>query len=220
MATFAAVAAFDATLQRKGLVGAVLVAPMSTAIPTAITTASSGALVVDASFVTLGKLSADGVSFGDSVTKQEQRGWGDIYPSRVDVSGEDATMTFTAIETRKASIDAFYGVDQSAVIRSTSTMSITFDKPPLPVIRDKRILGIFKDTNAENGLDIYMAICFPRANITQNGDQAYAFNEAGLGYPMQATALVDDTAQTPVRLFIGGPGFTPAMGTDMGYTSA
>jgi hypothetical protein len=218
MATFNSIAGFQSVLQRKALVGAILVAPSTaTAIDDIMSgTGGTATLTIDAAYLTLGKLSADGVTFGDAVTKQETRGYGDIYPSRIDVASEDANLSFTGIETNKALIDEFYGVDQTTISPGT-TGTITFDKPPLPLIRDRRVLALFKDNNADGTGEIYLGIHFPRANITQNGDQTYAFTDAGLGYPMQASALLDETEGTAVRLFWSGPGLASLL-AGMGYS--
>jgi hypothetical protein len=215
MPTFSSIAAFQSVLQRKALVGAVLVAPPSVAALDDIC-AAGGDLAALTGYDSLGKLSGDGVTFGDAVTKQETRGFGDIYPSRIDVASEDANLSFTGIETNMHMIDNFYGVDQSAVVANTNG-TITFDKPPLPLIRDKRVLGLFKDNNADGSGEIYIGVHFPRANLTQNGDQTFAFTDAGLGYPMQASALLDETEGTAIRLFWGGPGLASLL-DEMGYT--
>ena len=132
------------------------------------------------------------------------------------MSQEDATLSFAALETNKATIDAFSGVDQTAIVKDPTTGSIKFDKPPLPVIRDVRTLALFKDNNADGTGDIYIAVYFQRSNITQNGDQTYAFTDAGLTYPMQSAALMDDAAGTAIRLMWGGPGLASLV-TAMGY---
>lgn len=214
MTTFATVADFKATLQRKALEGVILVADYSATALTDICT-TGGALATLTGHVSLGKVTSDGIQFGDSVTKQEDRGFGDIYPSRVDVESEDITINWTAMETRAAVIDAFFGVDQSSVTPN-SNGTVTFDTPPLPVIRDKRTLALFKDNNADGSGDIYMGVYLLRSNIIKNGDQTYAFTSPGLGYPMQSSALNDDVAGTPLRLFWGGPGLASLV-TDMGY---
>lgn len=213
--SFTSVAAFQSVLQRKALVGAILVAPMSATAITDICGAS-GVLAALTGHVSVGKLTSDGVAFGDAITKQETRGWGDVYPSRIDVATEDATMSFAGLETNEHTIDAFYGVDQSAIVKDGTTGTVKFDNPALPLIRDKRVLGLFKDQNADGTGDIYLGVYFPRCNITKNGDQTFAFTDAGLTYPMQASALLDDTLGTAVRLFWGGPGLA-SLTTAMGY---
>ena len=217
MATFDSVAAFQSLLQRKALVGAVLVADYATAALTDICT-SGGALDALTGHVTLGKLSSDGLTLSNSQEKQESRGWGDTAsPSRIDITSASSSMAFSAMETNAAVIDAFWGVDQSAVTASATTGTVTFDTPPLPELRDKRVLGLFRDVNKSNGLDIYLGVYYPRANISQNGDQTYVNND--LTYPLTAQALVDDTEGTAVRLFMGGAGLAGVL-TDMGYTVA
>lgn len=216
MPTFNEVAAFKSVLQRKALVGTVLVADYATAALADICTAG-GALADLTGYESLGKFTTDGISLANSVEKQEQRGWGDSYPSRIDVTSESSSFSFTAMESKRAVFDAFYNVDQSGVTPNANG-SIVFDKPPLPEIRDKRVLALARDVNKSNGLDIYLGVLFPKGNIAQNGDQAFSNSENGLVYPMQASALLDDTEGTAVRLMWGGPGLA-ALLDDMGYTN-
>lgn len=212
--SFRTVADFKSTLQRKALVGAVWVADHSTAALTDICS-TGGVLSTLTGHTCLGKITADGIGLADSVSLQQDRGWGDAYPSRVDVESEDATLSWTSMETNAAVIDAFFGVDQSAIVPNANG-TITFDKPPLPVVRDKRALALFMDNNPDGSGEIYMGLYYLRTNIAQNGDWTAAFTSPGLGYPLQASALMDDTAGTPIRFFMGGPGLA-SLTSDMGY---
>lgn len=216
MATFDSVAAFKSVLQRKALVGTVLVADYS--VPALTDLCDLGGSLVDLTdYNPLGKFSTDGISFSDEIEKAEQRGWGDSYPSRIDVTTETASMSFTAIQSGKYVFDAFYNVDQTNV-DTNANGSIVFDKPSLPEVRNKRVLALARDINKTNGLDIYMGVLYPKGNLNQNGEQAWANSEDGLGYPIQASALLDDDEGTAMRLLWGGPGLAGLL-VDMGYSA-
>lgn len=212
--SFASFAAFKAALQRKVLNGSVWVAPHTVAALTDICT-TGGALGPLTGHVCMGKLTSDGVTFSDTPSLQADRGLGDAYPSRQDVESEDLHITFAAMQSMAAVFDEYFGVDQTAVTPLT-TGTITFQAPPLPVIRDRRVLALFVDNNADGTGEIYMGLYLPRANITKNGDQAYQFASPGITYSMQATALNDDTLGTPFQPFWGGPGLASLV-TEMGY---
>jgi hypothetical protein len=216
MATFNEVAAFKSVLQRKALVGTVLVADMATAAIADLVD-GTGALVALTGYESLGKFTTDGISLGNDVERQQQRGWGDAYPSRIDVTGESATLGFTAMESSRPVWDAFYNVELPTT--ATTANSIVFDKPPLPEIRDKRVLALARDINKSNGLDIYIGVLFPKGNLSQNGEQSFNNDEGGLVYPMQAQALLDDTEGTATRLLWGGPGLAGLL-EDMGFVVA
>ena len=218
MPTFTETAAFKSLLQRKALVGAVLVAPYSATALTAITGAG-GSLAALTGHTSLGKLTSDGVEFGAEIEKQEQRGFGDAYPSRIDVVSENATLNFTAMETKKNVLEIMQNVDLTSVEADASTGEITWDKPMVPELQDYRTLALFRDVNKSNGLDVYLGVYFPRSNITQNGAQTFANNETGLVYPASAQALPDDTEGTAQRFFWGGPGLAGLL-DDMGFTVA
>lgn len=217
MATFNEVAAFQSLLQRKALVGALLVAPASESALTAITT-TGGSLAPLTGYSSLGKLTSDGVEFGNDIEKQEQKGFGDAYPSRIDVVSENATLNFTAMETKRQVLEIMQNVDLSTVTASATTGELTWDKPLVPELQDWRVLALFRDVNKSNGLDIYLGVHFLRSNITQNGAQTFANNETGLVYPATAQAMPDDDEGTAQRFFWGGPGLAGIL-TDMGFTA-
>jgi hypothetical protein len=219
--TFLSTAGFQSLLIRKPLQGVVLVAPYSATALTAITTGAGGANALDSTTIgtahkTLGKITTDGVNFGVGVNKQLTRGYGDAYPARIDVESQDVTLSWSALETNLQTIDAWSGVTQSAGGLGATTKELTVSVPTLPVIRDKRVLALFRDTD-NTGLDVYIAVYLMRANIVQNGDVSFQFTDAALNYPLQAQALNDDVAGTPLRLFMGGPGWQ-SLYTAMGYT--
>jgi hypothetical protein len=220
--TFLSTANFQSLLIRKPLQGVVLVAPYSAAAMAAITTGAGAANVLDSTGLatahkTLGKITTDGVTFGNSVNKQLTRGYGDAYPARIDVESQDVTLSWSALETNIQTIDAWSGVTQVAASLAVTTKELIVNMPPLPVVRDKRVMALFRDSNPDGTGDIYLAVYLLRANIIQNGDVSYQFTDAALNYPLQAQALNDDVAGTPVRLFMGGAGFQ-SLFTSMGYS--
>jgi len=216
MATFDSVANFQNALLRKALVGAVLVADYSVDALADIA-GVGGVLTITAGYESLGKLSSDGVTVSASQDTSEIRGWGDLTsPSRIDVTGGSSSMTLTALETKMAVWDAFNGVDLSAVSANTNG-TITFDKPAVPVLRDKRVLFLARDINKATGLDVYYGVHYPKANLSQNGDQTFANNDTTINYPLTINALVDDTEGTSTRLFLGGPGVDADMLAAMGF---
>lgn len=218
MATFNETVDFNSLLQRKALSGTLMVAPYSATALTAITTAG-GTLDALTGHVSVGKLTTDGVEIGAEIAKQEQRGFGDAYPSRIDVESENATMSATMMETKKNVLELVQNVDLSSVEASATTGELTWDKPLVPTLQDWRVLALFKDINKSDGLDVYLGVYYPRANITQNGSQTFANNEAGLVYPATVQALPDDTEGTAQRYFMGGPGMAGIL-SDMGFVVA
>lgn len=219
MSTFNELAAFKSLLLRKALVGAVLVGDYSAAALTDICTAG-GTLAPMTGMKSMGKLTTDGISISDELEKSEVRGWGDIAgASRIDITSTSGSMTFTAMETKAAVIDAFYNVDQTNVEASATTGTVTFDKPTVPTLRDRRVLALVRDINKSNGLDVYFGVYYPRANLSANGEQALANGDSTIPYPLSVQPLVDDTLGTAQRLFWGGPGLAGLL-EDMGYTVA
>jgi hypothetical protein len=223
MSNFLTTAGFQSILIRKPLSGVVFVAPYSAAALALITTGAGAANTLDTATIsanhkTLGKVSNDGITFGNSVSKQETRGFGDIYPARIDVDGQSVTLSWSALETNVRTIDEWTGVTQVGTGQlAATTKELIISMPPLPVIRDKRVLALFKDSNPDGTGEIFLGVYLLRANIIQNGDVSFNFTEGGLQYPLQANALNDDVAGTPVRLFMGGPGWQ-SLFTAMGYT--
>ncbi|HET7388427.1 MAG TPA: hypothetical protein VFJ19_17375 [Nocardioidaceae bacterium] len=225
MSAFDTLAAFNSLCERKALVGAMLVADYSAAPLTKITKSDAATPpVVDldptafADYKSLGKLTTDGTNLSGTVNQSQILGWGDAYPSRIDVTSESLSMTVSGLETNKETLDAFYNVDLSGTTPDATTSEVTFDKPKIPELRDKRVCALFRDVNKANGLDVFIGVHFLRANVVQNGDQTFANNDTGLVYPLSITALLDDAAGTAFRYFMGGPGMA-ALAAEMGWTA-
>src|SRR5699024_5845773 len=112
-----------------------------------------------------------------------------------------------------------HGVDLDGVTPDAITGTIKYDKPPLPAVVDRRVIAVFLDRNKSNGLEIYWAIGFPRANVTRNGEQELQKEEGGLSWPLTATGLLDGDAGTATSLFWGGPGLADLV-EPMGFDAA
>src|SRR5699024_1926514 len=179
MASFKSAAGFQDVLQRKALNGFVLVAPYSEDWIDDICI-EGGELDFPETYERTGKITSDGVTFGGDVEKQEDRHWGDIGPSRIDIESEDVTLEWTAAETNRVVMELSHGVDLDGVTPDAITGTIKYDKPPLPAVVDRRVIAVFLDRNKSNGLEIYWAIGFPRANVTRNGEQELQKEEGGL----------------------------------------
>lgn len=218
MATFDEISLFKAALQRKGLAGAVLKAPMTTAALTTIHGAG-GALTALTGYETIGKLTADGITRSGDVEVAGQRGWGDFEDSRRDVTGRSLSLSFAGMETNRAVLELFDNTDLSTVEASATTGELTWDAPNVPVLRDWRILVLVRDVNKANGLPIYHGLHLPRATVRGNGDQNLNNDDSGINYPLIAEAQADDTEGTPMRTFWGGAGLAGIL-ADMGFSVA
>lgn len=218
MASFTSVADFKSVLQRKALVGAVFVADYSEDFLEDICT-SGGELDIPTAYESVGKITSDGITYGGEVEKQEDIHWGDTSPSRIDVESEEITLGWSSAETRRLTLELAHSVDLDGVSPDESTGTISFDKAPLPVLSDRRIVALFSDVNKSTGQPVYMGIAFPRGITTLDGEQTFAKEEGGLVYPLSTTAQLDDAEGTAARFFLGGAGLSD-MVTEMGFDAA
>jgi hypothetical protein len=201
-------------LVRKGMAGAVFVAPMATAAPNAITDTSGALLAIPAGFEPFGWISEDGVSWARETEVSEIYGWGGSEPIRSDIRRSTKRMTVTAFETNRIVLEEYIGQSLSGVDTATGGESV-FDEAPLPPYPYRRVLVIARDT--ASGGEYYRGQLFLRAKVTEVTEQVWADADTPVAYQITYTAFQDADAGSAVRHFLGGPGRVPE---DEGFPAA
>lgn len=208
-----------AELIRKAREGSVFVAPMSSDVPTSLTTgASSDLAALPAGYEDVGWTTTDGVSYGRETNVSEVRSFGSVDPTRADVTSDTMTMGVTMQETSKLALQLYIGADLSATEGDATTAEVTIEKPAVPSFRYYRVLGIFVDTD-DSGSELYIARFMPRARITEVGEQVFSDGDDPIQYPTTWTGFEDSTAGYSHKWYFGGPGWDAIL-TDMGFTQA
>jgi hypothetical protein len=194
-------------LIRKALAGSLFFAPMSSTLPTTLTTGASADLAtLPTGYEDIGWVSKDdGATWSRSTEVSEVTSWGAFDPTRRDINADVNGLQFTAQETKLLSLQMYYDVDLSGVTPTAITGEVQFSQPTRPSTKYYRAYGIFVDGS---GVDaIYVSRSLPRASVTERGDQVWTDGDDPVAYQMTMSAAVDSTAGYSVRHYFGGPGW-------------
>lgn len=192
-------------LIRKGLDAIVLIAPVSTAIPTTLTDATGSGIVLPATgYEPLGYHSEDGLTFGREVETSDITSHGSVDPTRSDIRRITSTMSVTCQETNLQTLAVSMNMDLSGVT-TPSSGEIVIAEPSRPTSIHYRLLSISVD-DADAG-EVYIARLFPRAKVTELGEQTWSDGDEAMTRELTFTAYLDATAGYSVRHYFCGPGW-------------
>ena len=171
--------ALDSDNVRVAVTGAVYVAPTGTTAPTT----SSSAL--DAGFVDLGYVSADGITENIDRTTNQIRAWQNGSLVREVTSEGTYSVDMTFIETNEAVLELYYG---------TTNASGQFDIDPTTTGgRQSFVIDVVDGSIVER-------IYIPAGEITSVGTRTLASGEA-VGYQVTITAYADTDSTTVTKWF-------------------
>lgn len=207
--TFAALVTQNDANIRKGLVGGVLWAPIATSLPASLTidsaeTPGTPVLQTLTGFSSLGRLTGDGAVFSEAVTGSDTTGWGSLPPVRRDVTADVSTLHIVGLETNKNTIAIFHDLDASAVpTPDSTTKELQIARSPSPVVKYYRILVLMQD--GAPGSEYWFGRLFPRASVTDRGDQTWAAGDVAVNWDITLTAYTDASAGFATKDFYAGP---------------
>jgi hypothetical protein len=194
----------------KALNGGVLIAPISAALPaslTALSTGDSPAPVLQSltGFSSLGLLTDDGAVLSQDVSSSAIQAWGQAYPVRTDVTSKTTTLKITGLESSKAVLATYFGVDPSTITPDADTGEVILTDVGDLSTTYYRVLVLSQDGAA--GSEKWVATLLPNANITDYGDMTFMSGDTSIQYDMTFTAYKDDTAGFAKKTFYAGPGW-------------
>lgn len=193
---------------RKVLEMAIFVKPFEeedTEIKT-VWTATEG-LMVPAGYLPVGLVTKDdGASWSRDQDTAEVESMGYAEPTRQDILKDMTGLAFTMQESKKTTMELFHGLDLSTVVTDKDG-NIFFDKASRPISRKYRVLALGKDGDGPDA--IYVARWLPRAQVTENGEQAWAEGDE-IKYPATFNSYTDEKFGTSFREIWGGPGLDHA----------
>jgi hypothetical protein len=196
--------------------GAVFVAPIATALPTAITSGAGGTLQsLPVGFKCLGWLDKSGAKFGRDIAQSNVNSWGAKQPTRIDIVSDVNTIQCVAQETNLQTLSLDLGCNPGDLVPDGTSGELIFDQPETSPKVQNRVFVIARDVRTQG--EVYFAKLFPQAEVTARAGQAWQDgDDAPIQYDLTFTAFLDDTANTTVRHFYGGPGWK-ALVEDMGF---
>lgn len=187
---------------RKALNVLAFVAPLTAAVPEALTDAGGALKEIPAEWTPLGIFTTDGGEITPDVTVDDVDGLGYAEPVRSDLTKATKTIKLNIFELfRKEMLSLTHGVDLSQVKANTSTGEVVFDDPLLPAIPEKRLLIIAADGPADE--EWLMGWCFTRAKLVSMPTTALKATDPITG-DLEFKAFADETAGTACRNYYGG----------------
>lgn len=201
---------------RKPLRGFIAVADMDVALPEAITEgAASGFSTLGTDWQRLGNISKDGgIGFTRETDAADIESWGAAEPTRTDLTKDVTSAKFECQETRRSTLETYYGVDLSTTEADATTKEISFAQPTLLRTIYKRIIFVGVDGYGDS--EIFVVKLLPKFSVTSVDDQTWS-GENAMTYAITGTAKVDQEAGFSVKHFFGGPGWAPLV-EEMGFT--
>lgn len=165
--------ALNSANARVAVTGAVYVAPTGTAAPTTAVSA------LNAAFKDLGYMSEDGITEARERSSETLRAWQNAATLRVIQTEAGITFNFTMVETKKETVELFYG---SSVTDATGLITID---PASTGGRKSFVLDVIDGADIER---TYIA----EGEVTEVGDKVYAGTEV-IGYEVTITAYTNPT---------------------------
>lgn len=216
MPDLAALADHKSELIRKALEGSVWVAPFSAPpIDTLTEGATMELAALPPEYQDVGLIEkSNAVTWSRSVTSEEILAWGDIYPVRRDVTKDDSSLKFTMLETKRQSMELYFGVDLSATLPDVTTSEVAFEQPSRPTTIFYRVMVIFQDGAGDDA--IYVGRFYPRASVTDMTDQKWSDDTDPVAWDVSMSAVTDTNLGFPVKHFFGGPGWANVL-ADTGF---
>lgn len=220
--TYKDVAAKQDQLIRKALEGSVFIGAATATAVTSLTVDSTGApgtptlAALPVGYTDLGWTDDTGATFSNAVTTSDVTSWGSVEPTRRDITADLSTMHVVCQETKLATISAFTGVAPAAITADATTAEVGIAKPTRPTTVYHRLLVLGVDQGDAG--EIYVAQFWPRAALTDKGDQVLAGAGSEYAWDTTWTAFQDPALGYAVKWLFGGPGWQ-ALKTAMGLGS-
>lgn len=187
---------------RKALNVLAFVAPLTTAVPDALTGASGAMKQLSADWTPLGIFTTDGGEITPDVSVDDVDGLGYAEPVRSDLTKATKTIKLNIFELfRKEMMSLTHGVDLSQVKANATTGEVVFDDPLLPSIPEKRLLLVAADGPADD--EWLMGWCFTRAKLVSMPTISLKATDPITG-DLEFKAFADEAAGTACRNYYGG----------------
>jgi hypothetical protein len=190
----------------KALGGFIVVADITTAIPSAFTQNSTADLIqLDTTlWHRVGLVTQkDGVQFSRNTKNDDENSWGYIESTRTDITEDTVSGQFTMQEINRWTQELYDMVDLSATHPDATTGEFGWNKALLPTPIYKRVIYVGVDGTGTGRR--YRIKIMPKGQITAVKDESWS-NAAAVEFPVTLTAKTDATLGYSVRTVMAGPG--------------
>lgn len=193
---------------RKALKGGVLIAPMSAALPTSLTTGATPTLNTLTGFNSLGFFDDSGAVRSEKLTMQDVPAWGKTVPVRTDTVSDVTSVKVVALESNLWTLAAFFRQPSSALVPNVTSGELVITKLISSTVNYQRVLVLTQDGAA--GSEFWIGQLLPNAAVTAIGNMSFNSAKNTITYDMTFTAYEDPTAGFDEQMFYGGPGWLAA----------
>lgn len=205
----------NASLVLRATKMVVMLAPQGGTSISSIVDSTGANLSIPSDYQTVGYLDkANGLSFAPKLTTSTSDAYGHAQSIAYYIIGNEFDATFTMLEHRKATLQAYYAQDLSSVAANGTTGEVTFDVPSTPSVMNPRLLIIGQHQSGTGA--IWIGHWLPKVMITNIAQQDLK-DTGDITFQVTYTALVDSSVGTAHRPFISGPGMTSTVRTSMGF---
>jgi hypothetical protein len=212
--TLTALKAVKQQLLLKPLDAAIFLAPWYTAPPAAFTDSASLLQTLPVQYLPVGLISKkDGINFARSVDTSNLDSYGELEATRMDITGDSTTISFTPQQTSRLTLELTHNVDLSAVNANASSGEVFFAQPTAPQIRYYSAIVIGKD--GSDAAPIYIYKVLPKVAVSKFDGETWD-KDGSLSQKLTMTAFKDNTAGFAVGHGFGGLGWKNLLG-DVGF---
>lgn len=175
--------ATDSTKVRVAVTGEVLVGAIAATAPTGTGGVTTG-------FTGLGFVSEDGVTETRDLSSDTIKAWQNSATVRTVVTDANLTYQFTLIETKKETVELYYGTTVTAGASDGNFVVV----PANTGGRKSFILDVV------DGAEL-IRVYIPQGEVTEVGDRVYASGEP-IGYDVTITAYADATVGGSAKVWM------------------
>jgi len=189
----------------KPLDAVVFMAPWYTAAPTSFTDTTATLQPLPSAFQSVGYIDKkSGIAFARNVTANPIDSYGELEPTRDDITDDVTTIEFTPQETTLTTLQICNNVNLSAVVASGTSGEVFFPQPIAPQITYYSCIVIGKDGN--DSAPIYLIKYCPKVAVTKYGGEQWVPTDLKT-QKLTFTAFKDDTSGYAVAHGFGGLGW-------------
>lgn len=215
--TLTALKAAETALLLKPLDAVVFFAPWYTAAPASFTDSSAALQALPTAFQSVGYIDKkSGIAFARTVTANPIDSYGELEPTRDDITDDVTTMEFEPQETSLATLQITTNTNLSSVLANGASGEVFFPQPIAPQIIYYSCIVIGKD--GPPTAPIYLIKYLPKVAVTKYAGENWVPTDVK-SQKLTFTAFKDDTAGYAVAHGFGGLGWKNILTqTGIGYT--
>ncbi|MFI6168844.1 Ig-like domain-containing protein [Nocardia sp. NPDC051052] len=202
---FALLKKAKAQLLLKPLDAVIFLAPWYTAAPAQFTDATTGLQTLPTTYNSVGLISKkDGIAFARNIETGTIDSFGELEPTRMDITGDSTTLSFTPQETNKTVLQLTTGADLSAATANADSGEVFFAQPSAPQVTFYSCIVIGRDGDDTN--PIYVFKVLPKVALSKADGETWS-KDSSAAQKITLTAFRDATAGYSVGHGFGGRGW-------------